>query len=158
MSETRKALAELAEAANSYLITRTTRERAKLEGALIAARAALAQPEPEPVGWFESPHGAFRANPDYRLEFPSQLLQWSVPVYLSSAAPSPPAQPEFELFFQADGTSFIDGLLAEQPALSDERIEELVRRVTGIKGGRSLIGEQVIEFARAIERALRGTL
>ena len=43
---------------------------------------AIAQPEPTtPVGWFESPHGAFRANPLYKLEFPSQLLAWSVPVY-----------------------------------------------------------------------------
>jgi hypothetical protein len=63
----------------------------KSDPALIAACAALAQPQPEPVGWFESPHGAFRANPDYRLTFPSQLLKWSVPVYLSSAAPPPPA-------------------------------------------------------------------
>jgi hypothetical protein len=43
--------------------------------------AALAQPEQEPVGWLESPHGAFRANLLYKLEFPSQLLAWSVPLY-----------------------------------------------------------------------------
>jgi len=70
-----------------------------------ALRAALAQPEPtrsqqmrdagytrrprqlpeedeqEPVGWLESPHGAFRANLLYKLEFPSQLLAWSVPLF-----------------------------------------------------------------------------
>ena len=43
--------------------------------------AALAKSEQEPVGWFESPHGAFRANPLYKLEFPSQLLAWSLPLY-----------------------------------------------------------------------------
>jgi len=48
---------------------------------LKALRAALAQPEQEPVGWLESPHGAFRANLLYKLEFPSQLLAWSVPLY-----------------------------------------------------------------------------
>jgi hypothetical protein len=37
--------------------------------------------EQEPVGWLESPHGAFRANLLYKLEFPSQLLAWSVPLF-----------------------------------------------------------------------------
>lgn len=35
----------------------------------------------EPVGWLESPHGAFRANPLYKIDFPSQLLEWRVPLY-----------------------------------------------------------------------------
>ena len=48
--------------------------------------AALAQPEPaaptvEPVGWLESPHGAFRANPLYRHDFPPQSVAWQIPVY-----------------------------------------------------------------------------
>lgn len=54
----------------------------RMQEEIAELRAALAQPEPTtPVGWFESPHGAFRANPLYKLEFPSQLLAWSVPVY-----------------------------------------------------------------------------
>ena len=44
--------------------------------------AALAQPEQEPVGWFEAPHGAFRANPAYKLGFPSELLTWNIPLYI----------------------------------------------------------------------------
>ena len=35
----------------------------------------------KPVGWFEPPHGAFRANPQYRIRFPSQLLSWQIPLY-----------------------------------------------------------------------------
>lgn len=62
-------------------------------------RAALAEPvqEPdvpatnfgnmEPVGWLESPHGAFRANPLYKIQFPSQLLSWQVPVFAALAEP-----------------------------------------------------------------------
>ena len=48
-----------------------------------ALRTALAaeQPKPEPVAWMESPHGAIRANPNYRLNFPSQLLHWQIPLY-----------------------------------------------------------------------------
>jgi hypothetical protein len=33
-----------------------------------------------PVGWLESPYGAFRANPLYRLSGP-ETLAWSIPVY-----------------------------------------------------------------------------
>jgi hypothetical protein len=39
------------------------------------------QAKSEAVGWFESPHGQFRANPMYRHEFPSQLLKWQIPLY-----------------------------------------------------------------------------
>jgi hypothetical protein len=52
----------------------------------IAAWNRRAQPEPaaptvvEPVGWLESPHGAFRANPLYRHGFPPQSMAWQVPV------------------------------------------------------------------------------
>jgi len=42
----------------------------------------------EPVGWLESPHGAFRANLLYRFNFPSQLLEWKIPLYAA-----PPAAP-----------------------------------------------------------------
>lgn len=59
--------------------------------AITALRERLAQPEqdvPEascgnmgPVGWLESPDGVFRANPLYKIKFPSKLLSWQVPLY-----------------------------------------------------------------------------
>jgi hypothetical protein len=49
-----------------------------------------AKPEPEPVAWMESPHGAIRANPLYRITAP-QSLAWSIPLY---AAPPAAAKPE----------------------------------------------------------------
>ena len=68
-----------------------------------ALRAALAEPQepdvPEvcfgnipPVGWLESPHGEFRKNLLYKLEFPSQLLSWQIPLYAHLRAAL--AQPE----------------------------------------------------------------
>ena len=67
------------------------------------AEAALAEPQepdvPEvcfgnipPVGWLESPHGEFRKNLLYKLEFPSQLLSWQIPLYAHLRAAL--AQPE----------------------------------------------------------------
>ena len=44
--------------------------------------AKQAEPvEQMPVGWLESPHGAFRADPLYKMQFPSQLLQWQIALY-----------------------------------------------------------------------------
>jgi hypothetical protein len=40
---------------------------------------ALAQ-QAEPVAWIESPHGAIRANPLYRMTAP-QSLAWNIPLY-----------------------------------------------------------------------------
>ena len=37
----------------------------------------------EPVAWIESPHGAIRANPNYKFTFPSQLLHWQIPLYIA---------------------------------------------------------------------------
>lgn len=37
----------------------------------------------EPAGWFEGPHGAFRANPAFRMVWPPQSLQWQIPLYLA---------------------------------------------------------------------------
>ena len=65
---------------------------------LHALLAALEQPEqdvPEtgcgniPVAWIESPHGAIRANPLYRINAP-QSVSWSVPLY-----PHPPRRREW---------------------------------------------------------------
>lgn len=41
-----------------------------------------------PCGWFEGPHGAFRANPAFKMEWPPQSLKWQAPVYLH-AQPQP---------------------------------------------------------------------
>ncbi len=65
--------------------------------ALTALDAALAEPPAarEPVAWMESPHGAIRANPLYRITAP-QSLAWSIPLYthLPAASPEPDAKPE----------------------------------------------------------------
>jgi hypothetical protein len=38
-------------------------------------------PLPEtPAGWFNSPHGVFRANPVYRISGP-QTLSWEIPAF-----------------------------------------------------------------------------
>ena len=49
----------------------------------------------EPVGWLESPDGAFRANPLYKIQFPSQLLSWQIPVFAALAEPAEPVQEPF---------------------------------------------------------------
>jgi hypothetical protein len=54
------------------------RLHAKVEG----LRAELARlTTQEPVAWMESPHGAIRANPNYKIKFPSQVLGWQIPLY-----------------------------------------------------------------------------
>ena len=73
-----------------------------------AARAAPAQPaEPEawPVGWFESPHGKFRANHLCRMEWPASTLKWQIPVYL--AAPAQPASQSERWNIERDGTDLL---------------------------------------------------
>ena len=54
------------------------------EIAILRTALAAEQPKQQPVGWMESPHGAIRANPNYRLNFPSQLLHWQIPLYTAS--------------------------------------------------------------------------
>jgi hypothetical protein len=39
----------------------------------------------EPVGWMESPHGAIRANLEYRFIPGPKTLSWSLPLYLHPA-------------------------------------------------------------------------
>ena len=66
--------------------------------AIISLKAALVEPDVpatnfgnmEPVGWLEPPHGAFRANPLYKIQFPSQLLSWQIPVFAALAEPQEP--------------------------------------------------------------------
>jgi hypothetical protein len=50
------------------------------------------KPEPYPVAWMESPHGAIRANPLYQITVPQSLV-WSIPLYthLPAASPEPDA-------------------------------------------------------------------
>ena len=38
-----------------------------------------------PVAWMESPHGAIRANPEYRFIPGPKTLSWSLPLYLHPA-------------------------------------------------------------------------
>lgn len=44
-----------------------------------------------PVGWLESPDGVFRANPLYKIKFPSKLLSWQVPLYMALPEQEPVA-------------------------------------------------------------------
>jgi len=56
--------------------------------ALAAVAAAQPVPDaPEPAGWFEGPHGTFRANPAYRIAWPPQSVKWHIPVYIAAAHP-----------------------------------------------------------------------
>ena len=67
----------------------------KKRQAIAALRAALAQqdePVQEPVAWMESPHGAIRANPNYKCMFPSQLLHWRIPLYTAPPQRKPLAE------------------------------------------------------------------
>jgi hypothetical protein len=99
------------------------------------ARAALAQPlvaehaTSEPVGWFESPHGAFRANPAYRFQWPSALLSWSVPVYLHPAA-SQPAAPTCKAPLPVARSEAAPTLMAE-PAAKHEWVSDGVSSHNG---------------------------
>jgi hypothetical protein len=45
--------------------------------------------KPEPVAWMESPHGAIRANPLYRITAP-QSVAWSIPLYTHPPAAAKP--------------------------------------------------------------------
>jgi len=46
-----------------------------------ALRAALEQPEQEPLAWLESPYGSIRMNATMRFQFPPQSLKWKIPLY-----------------------------------------------------------------------------
>jgi hypothetical protein len=75
----------LREAAQQALETLESWSRLSLwdaedQKALDTLRAALEQPEQEPVAWIESPHGAIRRNMLYRVTAP-QSLAWSIPLY-----------------------------------------------------------------------------
>jgi hypothetical protein len=67
-----------------------------------------AKPKPYPVAWMESPHGAIRANPLYRITAP-QSLAWSIPLYAAPpAATREPATREqvYEAFDRSDAVGF----------------------------------------------------
>ena len=52
-----------------------------------------------PVGWLESPDGAFRANPLYKIKFPSKLLSWQVSLYTAPPQRKPLTEEQaFDLF------------------------------------------------------------
>ena len=59
---------------------------------ITALKAALAeQQEPQvPVGWLESPHGAFRPNFELKTNF-TDSLEWRIPVYWQAPVQEPVA-------------------------------------------------------------------
>lgn len=71
----------------------------RLFGTLPVHDAQQAEPEEQmPVGWLESPHGAFRADPLYKMQFPSQILQWQIALY---AAPPQRKQAQRDALLEA---------------------------------------------------------
>ena len=183
MTEKLKAAAQQAVEAIRGLLTynATAKEFAAGRAASAALRAALVEPEPvqepdvpeatfgnlKPVGWFEPPHGAFRANPQCRIRFPSQLLSWQIPLYTHppKAEPEPVQEPVAWMVYTADGKSVC---VTDHPAdfvqwrslplytsspqrepLTDEEINDLFSET--VKGDKS-----VHWLCRAIERAVRG--
>ena len=82
----------------------------------------------------------------------------------AALAAAPAAAPEGWQFVPVKLTPEMDQLaIAPRPPeptsppaakpLTDEQINDFVRRATGIAGGRSLIGEQVNDFVRIVEAA-----
>jgi hypothetical protein len=127
-------------------------------------RERLAQPEQDvpatrfgnmgPVGWFESPDGAFRANPLYKIQFPSSLLSWQVPLYM--ALPQPEQEPVAWLYRDSWGTINLSQIMpppvgafpvytsqSQRKPLTDNELADLWYK-------QSL---DWMEFARAIEAA-----
>jgi hypothetical protein len=47
----------------------------------------LASQQQEPVGWIESPYGAFRANPKYRWDTGPTTVTISIPLYTKEPTP-----------------------------------------------------------------------
>jgi hypothetical protein len=79
----------------------------------------------EPVGWLESPDGAFRENPLYKIKFPSKLLSWQVSLY--TAAP-------------------------QRKPLTDKAITQVIDSMPKKMKG-FMVDWDLYEFARAIEAA-----
>lgn len=81
----RECMHKLANEANEHAL-RTAVERLVAErDAAIAALGYVRKAAPtvvEPAGWFESPHGAFRANLLFRIKLPPQSLAWQIPLYV----------------------------------------------------------------------------
>ena len=102
----------------------------KQETAAAALQERLAQPEQDvpatcfgnmvPVGWLEPPDGVFRANPLYKIKFPSKLLSWQVPLYTALPQPEPVAKVELMLTGGAAG-------LATRIVEIDDHLRERLR-------------------------------
>jgi hypothetical protein len=107
-------------------------KHAEVDAVFKSLRAALEQEEQEPVGWLESPHGAFRANLLYRMTAP-QSVAWSIPLYAHLPR-------------------------REWQGLTDEEIKNAV--LGDLFGGSALMsmmrdGVMVAELRQAIERIAR---
>lgn len=100
------------------------------------ARADLSQPaaQQDPVAWmWQHPETGMTGFVEHAS--PDDLAQWERMNRLRQIVTP--------LYTQAE----------ERKPLTDEQINDFVRRVTGIAGGRSLIGEQVTAFTRIVESA-----
>ena len=78
--------AEVVRLAGAYDTPAPSAEPVNLNDPAVQKRLAaqwgyVPAPSVEPVAWIESPHGAIRANPLYRLDPPPQSLAWRIPLY-----------------------------------------------------------------------------
>lgn len=122
-------------ALNDIATASTTDPRAR-KIATEALLSALSQPaaQQDPVAWmWQHPETGMTGFVEHAS--PDDLAQWE--------RMNRPRKIVTPLYTQAE----------ERKPLTDEQINDFVRRVTGIAGGRSLIGEQVTAFTRIVESA-----
>jgi hypothetical protein len=122
-----------------------------------------------PVGWLESPHGAFRANPLYKIQFPSSLLSWQIPVFTALAEPE---QEPVAWMFEARhiDTAFGPAVSIRHPGQEHKYMRNVKPLYTHPprREWQGLTEEEIyplysepssdaemVEFARAIEAALK---
>lgn len=112
-------MSDLRQAAEQALNALERGETKLRYGAITALKAALAEPVQEPSGWFESPHGDFRANPLFKQEFPSSLLAWRIPLFTA-----PPQRPFVGLTLEE-----VEDIIKSNVTITDQRLYEGVYAV-----------------------------
>jgi hypothetical protein len=184
MSDIRTALAELVEAVDyvgvNFLDTDTIHPLVdRLQSATLAARAALAEPPAAPglspseavygfAGWLTCRDEPVTFGSAHDAALPAELVdafckshgleptreQWAdglKPYPAQPAAPAEHAPCPFGCQTQEEHDKHFHASPAEPAALSDDQIREMFYSTVG-QGDAS-----VISFARAVERAVRGT-
>lgn len=99
----------------------------------------------EPVAWIEGPHGALRANPDYRFQGP-QAVAWSFPLYLHAA----PADAEYWHRIADERAAEIVRLMSA-PADAVEALRKIIAAGYGRQRHNPITDEmhEALQYARA---------